>query len=161
VSRGGCPALALFHWGSPPLLRVISLPCVGFLINISTFLQIKWTSPLTHNISGTAKACVQTIMGVLIWQNDVSFLGMFGTFLSIIGCFLYGYVRYLGATRSDRPHVAFLTTVLANLRAEMPTEKAPPPPKPARCVRVVRGALPGTSVTRFVRSEEMTPANKV
>lgn len=28
---------------------------IGFLINISTFLQIKHTSPLTHNLSGTAK----------------------------------------------------------------------------------------------------------
>jgi len=43
----------------------------GFLINISTFLQIKHTSPLTHNVSGTAKACVQTILGIMIWRNEV------------------------------------------------------------------------------------------
>jgi len=31
---------------------------IGFLINIATFLQIKHTSPLTHNLSGTAKVRV-------------------------------------------------------------------------------------------------------
>jgi len=66
----------------------------GFLINISTFLQVKYTSPLTHNVSGTAKACVQTLIGLWIWQNPVTSMGMFGTFLSIIGCFVFGAVRY-------------------------------------------------------------------
>ena len=31
---------------------------MGYLINIASFLQIKYTSPLTHMISGTAKVCV-------------------------------------------------------------------------------------------------------
>lgn len=34
---------------------------MGFLINISTFLQIKVTSPLTHNLSGTAKVSVHRV----------------------------------------------------------------------------------------------------
>lgn len=36
----------------------------GIAIGYMTGLQIKVTSPLTHNISGTAKACVQTIISV-------------------------------------------------------------------------------------------------
>lgn len=47
---------------------------LGFLINIAMFLQIKFTSPLTNSISGTAKACVQTILGVLIFQNPISIM---------------------------------------------------------------------------------------
>ena len=34
----------------------------GFSIGIVTVLQIKATSPLSHNISGTAKAAVQSLM---------------------------------------------------------------------------------------------------
>jgi len=34
----------------------------GFAINYLTGLQIQVMSPLTHNISGTAKACAQTIL---------------------------------------------------------------------------------------------------
>ena len=83
----------------------------GLLINTATYLQIKFTSPLTHAISGTAKACVQTVLGVMIYQNPVSFLvrrsntalacylihlqNGVGILLVIIGSFLYSYVRYL------------------------------------------------------------------
>ena len=36
-----------------------------------TGLQIKVTSPLTHNISGTAKAAAQTVLATQ-WFNEVS-----------------------------------------------------------------------------------------
>jgi GDP-fucose transporter C1 len=39
----------------------------GVAIGLVTMLQIKYTSPLTHNISGTAKACAQTVIAV--WAN--------------------------------------------------------------------------------------------
>jgi len=66
----------------------------GFLINIATFLQIRYTSPLSHNVSGTAKACVQTFLGVYIWGNEMSSEAALGTLLSVFGCGLYSYVRY-------------------------------------------------------------------
>jgi GDP-fucose transporter C1 len=40
----------------------------GVAIGLVTMLQIKFTSPLTHNISGTAKACAQTVIAV--WVNS-------------------------------------------------------------------------------------------
>lgn len=39
----------------------------GFSIGIVTVLQIKATSPLSHNISGTAKAAVQSLMAFYLW----------------------------------------------------------------------------------------------
>lgn len=36
---------------------------MGFAIGLVTVMQVKATSPLTHNISGTAKAAVQSLMG--------------------------------------------------------------------------------------------------
>jgi GDP-fucose transporter C1 len=47
---------------------VISGIC-GFAIGYVTMLQIKVTSPLTHNVSGTAKACVQTILATH-WYDE-------------------------------------------------------------------------------------------
>lgn len=46
----------------------------GFLINIAVFLQIKFTSPLTNNVTGTAKACVQTVVAILVYRNPVSLM---------------------------------------------------------------------------------------
>ena len=53
----------------------------GFLINTATYLQIKYTSPLTHAISGTAKACVQTVLGIMIYRNPISIMVRSSVFL--------------------------------------------------------------------------------
>lgn len=45
----------------------------GLAIGYVTALQIKVTSPLTHNISGTAKACAQTVIATQIYQESKSF----------------------------------------------------------------------------------------
>jgi len=65
----------------------------GFLIGIVTSLQIKFTSPLTHNISGTAKACVQTILALFIWKNPTTVANLTGTGLVLVGSGLYAHVR--------------------------------------------------------------------
>ncbi|VDK82065.1 unnamed protein product [Litomosoides sigmodontis] len=41
----------------------------GFLMSYITGWQIQVTSPLTHNISGTAKAAVQTVIAVVWWRE--------------------------------------------------------------------------------------------
>lgn len=65
----------------------------GFSIGIVTVLQIKATSPLTHNISGTAKAAVQSMMAFYIWGNEATLLGVIGIFTVLGGSLLYTYVK--------------------------------------------------------------------
>merc|ERR1712228_739049 len=65
----------------------------GFSIGIVTVLQIKATSPLTHNISGTAKAAVQSMMAFYIWGNEATLLGVLGIFTVLGGSLLYTYVK--------------------------------------------------------------------
>ena len=65
----------------------------GFLIGIVTIAQISLTSPLTHNISGTAKACVQTIIAVLFLGDKMSLRSVFGTICVSFANFMYSLVR--------------------------------------------------------------------
>jgi solute carrier family 35 (GDP-fucose transporter), member C1 len=65
----------------------------GFAIGIVTVLQIKATSPLTHNISGTAKAALQSILAFYIWGNQATFLGCLGIAVVLGGSLLYTYVK--------------------------------------------------------------------
>jgi GDP-fucose transporter C1 len=51
---------------------------MGFSIGIVTVLQIKATSPLTHNISGTAKAAFQSMLAFYIWKNPATVMGIAG-----------------------------------------------------------------------------------
>lgn len=75
---------------------------MGFAIGFVTVMQIQATSALTHNISGTAKACVQTILALMIWQNETTFNSILGTFMVIGGSMLYAYVRILDTEASKR-----------------------------------------------------------
>merc|ERR1712174_112575 len=65
----------------------------GFSIGIVTVMQIKATSPLSHNISGTAKAAVQSLMAFYIWGNEATLLGVIGIFTVLGGSLLYTYVK--------------------------------------------------------------------
>lgn len=65
----------------------------GFSIGYVTALQIKVTSPLTHNISGTAKACAQTVIATQ-WNHEVrSLLWWFSNFIVLLGSSLYARVK--------------------------------------------------------------------
>ena len=63
-------------------------------MNIASFFQIKYTSALTHNVSGTAKACVQSIIAWFVYRNPLSAKAIIGLVASILGSFVYGKFRY-------------------------------------------------------------------
>lgn len=87
----------LWFWGT----MIIGGVC-GFLIGFATTLQIKITSPLTHNISGTAKACAQTVLATR-WYNEVkSFLWWASNFIVLIGSFAYARVKQLEMAKRHR-----------------------------------------------------------
>jgi GDP-fucose transporter C1 len=74
----------------------------GFLIGYVTTLQIKVTSPLTHNISGTAKACFQTVLATS-WFNEVkSFLWWMSNIVVLLGSFAYARVKQLEMAQRHR-----------------------------------------------------------
>ena len=66
----------------------------GIAIGYVTGLQIKVTSPLTHNISGTAKACAQTILAVSVYHEVKTVLWWFSNVLVITGSLAYTFVRH-------------------------------------------------------------------
>jgi solute carrier family 35 (GDP-fucose transporter), member C1 len=66
---------------------------MGFGIGLVTVMQVKATSPLTHNISGTAKAAVQSLLAFYIWGNAATLNGVLGILLVIFGSGLYTWVQ--------------------------------------------------------------------
>ncbi|KAK8857806.1 hypothetical protein M9Y10_012900 [Tritrichomonas musculus] len=77
-------------WGMQTLAGV-----VGFIINIAIFLNIKYTTPLTHNLSGTVKACLQTLLAFVVFPGSETMTTMkfIGTVLVIGFSAYYAYVR--------------------------------------------------------------------
>ncbi|XP_062973524.1 GDP-fucose transporter 1 [Elgaria multicarinata webbii] len=77
-------------WGMMTLSGVF-----GFAIGYVTGLQIKFTSPLTHNVSGTAKACAQTVLAVCYYEETKSFLWWTSNMMVLGGSFAYTWVKGL------------------------------------------------------------------
>ncbi|RUS35557.1 triose-phosphate transporter family-domain-containing protein [Jimgerdemannia flammicorona] len=73
----------------------------GFAVNIAMFLQIKYTSALTNTISGTAKACVQTVLAAMIFQNPISVMNATGILLALFGSGYYSWIRYKEMVSND------------------------------------------------------------
>ncbi|KAM6943104.1 GDP-fucose transporter 1 [Xenentodon cancila] len=65
----------------------------GFAIGYVTGLQIKFTSPLTHNVSGTAKACAQTVIAVVYNSSSKSLLWWTSNMMVLGGSSAYTWVR--------------------------------------------------------------------
>ncbi|KAI3377390.1 hypothetical protein L3Q82_008578 [Scortum barcoo] len=65
----------------------------GFAIGYVTGLQIKYTSPLTHNVSGTAKACAQTVIAVVYNSSSKSMLWWTSNMMVLCGSSAYTWVK--------------------------------------------------------------------
>ncbi|XP_065076092.1 GDP-fucose transporter 1 [Ochlerotatus camptorhynchus] len=91
------------HLAEPWFWGVMSIGGVcGFAIGFVTALQIKVTSPLTHNISGTAKACAQTILATTWFSEVKSFLWWTSNIVVLVGSAFYTRVKQLEMNQSHR-----------------------------------------------------------
>lgn len=67
----------------------------GFAIGFVTALQIQVTSPLTHNVSGTAKSCFQTVLATYWYNESKPTLWWFSNWVVLGGSAAYTRVRHL------------------------------------------------------------------
>lgn len=71
----------------------------GFAIGYFTALQIKVTSPLTHNVSGTAKACTQTVLATYWFNEEKSFLWWISNIVVLTASAAYARIRQLDLSK--------------------------------------------------------------
>lgn len=67
----------------------------GYLVNIAIFLNIKYTSSLTHNLSGSIKSTLQTLLSYIVFKKHetINFLKGLSIFFTILFSGLYSVVR--------------------------------------------------------------------
>lgn len=66
---------------------------LGVSISFATAAQIKYTSPLTHSVSATAKAAAQTVIALMVYRNPITSLGAFSVVIVLVGSLMYTLVR--------------------------------------------------------------------
>ncbi len=65
----------------------------GVLISFAAAAQVKYTSPLTHNVSATAKAAAQTVIALAVYRNPINFWGGLSVAIVLLGSLFYTLVR--------------------------------------------------------------------
>ena len=97
VITGEVSVLRAFpYWTSPYFWAlIITAGLFGIAIGYVTALQIQVTSPLTHNVSGTAKACAQTILACVVYSEAKPFWWWVSNAMVLGGSSAYTYVRML------------------------------------------------------------------
>ncbi|GLJ39805.1 hypothetical protein SUGI_0813620 [Cryptomeria japonica] len=63
---------------------------MAYLVNLTNFLVTKHTSALTLQVLGNAKGAVAVVVSIILFRNPISFIGMAGYTLTVIGVVLYG-----------------------------------------------------------------------
>lgn len=65
----------------------------GVLISFAAAAQVKYTSPLTHNVSATAKAAAQTVIALFVYRNPINLWGGLSVAIVLLGSLFYTLVR--------------------------------------------------------------------
>merc|ERR1711997_1154185 len=84
-------------------VRMTVAGLLGFAIGYVTGLQIKATSPLTHNISGTSKAAAQTVLATYWFSEVKPFWWWVSNLVVLVGSGAYARVRQLEMSNAPAP----------------------------------------------------------
>ncbi|KAI8906359.1 triose-phosphate transporter family-domain-containing protein [Gorgonomyces haynaldii] len=72
----------------------IAISCLlAFLVNLSTFLIIGRTSPITYNVVGHSKLCLVILMGFIVFQYPVHLNNVAGVVITLLGVVWYTHVK--------------------------------------------------------------------
>lgn len=74
----------------------------GFIMGYVVGLQIKVTTPITHTVSGVAKACCQTVIAVIWFQQSKTSLWWLANILVLVGTAAYSIVKSIDMKNTQK-----------------------------------------------------------
>lgn len=66
------------------------------------FIMFQYTSALTHNISGTAKACAQTVLATYWYQETKSFMWWFSNLIILAASAGYARIKQIDMEKQHK-----------------------------------------------------------
>eukprot|EP01102_Stenamoeba_stenopodia_P000583 TRINITY_DN1056_c0_g2_i2.p1 TRINITY_DN1056_c0_g2~~TRINITY_DN1056_c0_g2_i2.p1 ORF type:complete len:104 (-),score=18.40 TRINITY_DN1056_c0_g2_i2:76-387(-) len=72
---------------------ILGSGAISFFVNLSIFLLIGKTSPVTYNVVGHFKFSCVLLGGYLLFEQPVAFWNLVGVFVTITGIILYTHFK--------------------------------------------------------------------
>jgi solute carrier family 35 protein E3 len=66
---------------------------IAYGLNVTSFLVVKHTSPLTYNVAGNFKIILSILFSVAIFRNKISPVNLIGCAIAIVGVWVYNNHR--------------------------------------------------------------------
>ena len=76
---------------------------LAFLVNLSTYMVIGSTSPLTYNMIGHSKLVIIILSSFLVFHEKQSWIGLVGVASAVIGIVAYAQIRMLNVVTTEKP----------------------------------------------------------
>eukprot|EP00922_Rhytidocystis_sp_ex-Travisia-forbesii_P052216 GHVS01077487.1.p1 GENE.GHVS01077487.1~~GHVS01077487.1.p1 ORF type:complete len:492 (-),score=56.47 GHVS01077487.1:591-2066(-) len=109
---------------------LISSGLTGILLTMSTYWCVRVTSPVTYNIVGYAKACLQSLAAIVVLGDIVTFRSALGILLTLCGSFWYSRTKMVEMEAETAGRATVMDSVGENWGGEKGGER-----KGRRCVQ--------------------------
>ena len=107
-------SIAKFEWISiSAVWWIIVSSVLAFLVNLSIFLVIGRTSPVSYNVLGHAKLCVILLSGYLFFGDQCSAQNLVGVALAVTGIVWYTHLKLKGTAPNSKPPKADYARVVS------------------------------------------------
>ena len=94
------PSFLTFEWLSfASVFWVLFSALSAFLVNLSIFLVIGKTSPVSYNVLGHGKLCVILLSGYLLFGDAYTAKNLIGVLMAVVGIVWYTHLKLAGTSK--------------------------------------------------------------
>eukprot|EP00698_Gefionella_okellyi_P020037 TRINITY_DN6236_c0_g1_i2.p2 TRINITY_DN6236_c0_g1~~TRINITY_DN6236_c0_g1_i2.p2 ORF type:complete len:135 (+),score=33.91 TRINITY_DN6236_c0_g1_i2:644-1048(+) len=86
-------ALVKYTYTSTAISAILFSAVLAFFVNLSIFLVIARTSPVTYNVVGHFKLTLIILGGWFFFDATLDYRNMFGVALTLVGVFIYTHFK--------------------------------------------------------------------
>jgi multidrug transporter EmrE-like cation transporter len=83
-----------YDYTSSSLLAIFTSTLLAFCVNLSIFLVIGKTTPLSYNVLGHFKLVCVLVAGVALFGEEINAMKFIGTLICLVGVLLYAHYKH-------------------------------------------------------------------
>ena len=114
----GPQGLLNFQWEPSVTVYVVVSAALAFLVNLSIYLVIGTTSPVSYNVLGHGKLCVILASGFLLFGDTFSFKILTGILLTFSGVVYYTHLKLTSQPQNTKSKIELLHTEKSKITDE-------------------------------------------
>ena len=97
-----------YLFNSKFLAILIVTALIAYVVNISNFLLISYTSPLTNSVAISVRSVIESFLSLFIHGTSLSGAGMLSSAFTVLGTYLYTWLKLKDMQKKNLMHESFI-----------------------------------------------------